>query len=222
MLIIHPPASPENAAQAILNAMQDERLSLRARGLLGLLLSHPGENWEHCNLNSLAVQISKRQRVLTGAASGQGRQAIYNTLCELEEAGYMVRRLVGNGVNPESCIEVIDTPHVWDSIPPPADRDYDCDVYVVGQHGNPVVKIGTTASLQTRIRSLQSGYPLRLEPLWHTPGGWGLERYLHDQFADIRLEGEWFDFGDRDPVDAVLRAVVKRHPERAEAEGLQP
>ncbi|MFI8872437.1 GIY-YIG nuclease family protein [Streptomyces sp. NPDC055243] len=210
MLIIHPAASPENAAQAILNAMQDERLSFRARGLLGLLLSHPGEKWDHCNLNSLAADISKRQKVLTGAASGQGAQAIRNTLCELEEAGYLVRRLIGNGVNPESCIEVIDTPGMWDSIPPPADRDHDCDVYVVGQYGNPVVKIGTTSSLQHRVRSLQSGYPLRLEALWRTPGGWGLERYLHDHFADIRLQGEWFDFGDRDPVDAVAKAANAR------------
>lgn len=210
MLIIHPPASPENAAQAILKAMQDERLTLRARGLLGLLLSHAGESWECGNLKSLAVAISKRQKVLTGKASGEGQHVVYTALCELEAAGYLARRICGDGVYPKVHIEVLDTPDAWDAVSPQSDRDRDCDVYVIGQHGSSVVKIGTTSSLQSRLKSLQSGYPLRLELLWHTSGGWGLEQFLHKCFAEKRLEGEWFDFGDQDPIDAVSEAALRR------------
>lgn len=215
MLIIHPSVSPENAAQAILKAMQDERLTLRARGLLGLLLSHAGESWECGNLKSLAVEISKRQKVLTGKASGEGQHVVYTTLCELEAAGYLARRVGGDGVYPKVHIEVLDTPGAWETVPPQSDRDRDCNVYVIGQHGSSVVKIGTTSSLQSRLKSLQSGYPLRLEILWHMSGGWGLEQFLHKCFADKRLEGEWFDFGDQDPIDAASQAAIKRQRKSA-------
>lgn len=215
MLKIHPPVSPENAAQAILQAMQDERLSFRARGLLGLFLSHAGEVWECGNLKSLATDIANRQKALTGRASGEGQHSIHSTLQELEQAGYLARRLIGDGVYPRACIEIRDTPGAWEAVPPIEDRDRDSSVYVIGQHGNSVVKIGTTSSLQNRLRTLQSGYPLRLEVLWHTSGGWGLEQYLHRHFSDKRMEGEWFDFGDQDPVNAVSRVAFKRQRKTA-------
>ncbi|MER6135108.1 GIY-YIG nuclease family protein [Streptomyces sp. NPDC001815] len=210
MLIIHPPADPDRAVAAVLAAMQDERLSFRARGLLGLLLSRSGERWPHETLHSFAVAISDRQKALSGRIPGQGQAAIVAVLRELEEAGYLTRRLVGNGVHPQVCIEIIDTPGVWETVPMQEDRDADAKVYLIGQHGSSIAKIGTTASLQNRLRSLQSGYPLKLEILWHKRGGWGLERYLHGVFADRRIEGEWFDFGDEDPRDAVSDAAALR------------
>jgi hypothetical protein len=156
------------------------------------------------------VAISNRQRALTGKVNGEGQQAIYATLCEIEKAGYLARRVVGDGVNPKVHIEVLDSPGAWEAIPAQEDQDGNCDVYVIGQHGSSIVKIGTTASLQNRLRNLQSGYPLRLEILWRTPGGWGLEQYLHSHFAEKRLQGEWFDFGEEDPVDSVHYAAMER------------
>jgi hypothetical protein len=93
------------------------------------------------------------------------------------------------------------------------ETDDNSEVYLVGNCSSSVAKIGTTKNLQKRLSVLQVGYPLRLEVLWHRPGGWALEQYLHGCFADLRLKGEWFDFGMQDPVDAVMRAVAKKYPD---------
>ncbi len=58
--------------------LQDERLSLRARGLHHLLLSYP-KDW-HINVNQLKSKVP------------EGRDVIYSCLKELEEAGYLIRR----------------------------------------------------------------------------------------------------------------------------------
>ncbi|WP_442818043.1 GIY-YIG nuclease family protein [Streptomyces sp. NBC_01224] len=59
-------------------------------------------------------------------------------------------------------------------------------VYVVGQRGSGVAKIGTSVNLKQRVPSLQAGNPLVLEALGTYRGGVGLERYLHDLFEDRR------------------------------------
>lgn len=212
VLIVHRPSNPEETAAAVLAAMQDERLNLRARGLLGLLLSHAGEEWSNQNMDGLARDISQRQRALTGIGS-EGRDAVRRTLGELEALGYLVRRRGGQGSFPQLFIEVFHTPGDVDIIPMPEGSDEGCEVYVVGGRDRSVVKIGTTKNLQSRVKTLQSGYPLQLEVLWHRPGGWALEQYLHKCFAKYRLEGEWFDFGKKDPVDEVLREVAKKYPD---------
>ncbi|MCX5528970.1 GIY-YIG nuclease family protein [Streptomyces sp. NBC_00006] len=212
MLIIHRPPSPDDLAAAVLAAMQDERLSLRARGLLGLLLSHPDEEWPHQTMADLAKVLSARQRALTGRARGEGRDAMRDLLNELEKAGYLVRRRGGSRSRPQLFIEIFHTPADVERIPMP-DGDGAAEVYLVGSFGSSIAKIGTSGSLQRRLSNLQTGYPLKLEILWHRPGGWALEDYLKTYFKDRKLEGEWFDFGEEDPMEAVLRAVAKKYPE---------
>ncbi|MFE7116605.1 GIY-YIG nuclease family protein [Streptomyces sp. NPDC057654] len=83
-------------------------------------------------------------------------------------------------------------------------------VYVIGAAGSTRVKIGTSTSPEKRLKELQTGNPDRLEVLWHTPGGRELENLLHQAFAGHRAEGEWFDFGDVQPVGAIPAAVHQR------------
>lgn len=49
--------------------------------------------------------------------------------------------------------------------------------------------------------------PLDLSVLWQTEGGPALEAALHRRFKSQRVHGEWFDFGDKDPVTEVTAAV---------------
>lgn len=88
-------------------------------------------------------------------------------------------------------------------------------VYVIGPRGGSVVKIGRSVDPKKRVTEIQLMSPLPLDVLWSHSGG-HLEAKLHGRFAHLRTHGEWFDFGDDDPVEAVraafeeeARAVVK-------------
>lgn len=64
-------------------------------------------------------------------------------------------------------------------------------VYVAGYDG--FVKIGFTAgAVNARVEALQTGCPVKIEVLWQTPGSFHLERALHERFAPLRAQGEWF------------------------------
>lgn len=50
------------------------------------------------------------------------------------------------------------------------------------------IKIGTTKSLQMRLANLPHDELLAVEP-----GDRGVERARHQQFAESRIQGEWFE-----------------------------
>lgn len=79
-------------------------------------------------------------------------------------------------------------------------------VYVIGEPGSPIVKIGVSNDVQRRLREIQANSPIPLKVLWTSPGGLALERALHQHFADQRTHGEWFAF-DADPATVVRNAV---------------
>lgn len=54
------------------------------------------------------------------------------------------------------------------------------------------IKIGWSKKVGTRIAQLQTGSAVPIRLVGTVPGGRGLERRLHDQFAHLRLVGEWF------------------------------
>lgn len=83
-------------------------------------------------------------------------------------------------------------------------------VYVIGNADNRLVKIGTTGvSSLARLAGIQTMSPSILTVLWTTPGDQTLEHQLHYRFRAERRHGEWFDFGDRDPVAEVDKAVAE-------------
>jgi hypothetical protein len=54
------------------------------------------------------------------------------------------------------------------------------------------MKIGWSKKVGARIAQLQTGSAVPIKLLGTMAGGRALERRLHDQFAHLRLSGEWF------------------------------
>ncbi|MFH9354053.1 GIY-YIG nuclease family protein [Kitasatospora sp. NPDC017646] len=57
------------------------------------------------------------------------------------------------------------------------------------------------------------GSPVALLIAATFPGEPRLERHLHKEFDGYRTRGEWFDFGDQDPIAEVAAAVEAYEPE---------
>lgn len=55
------------------------------------------------------------------------------------------------------------------------------------------IKIGWSRNVAARIAQLQTGNAEAVRLLATTPGARALERQLHDQFAEARVAGEWFE-----------------------------
>ncbi|MEH0582845.1 GIY-YIG nuclease family protein [Streptomyces sp. B21-106] len=80
-------------------------------------------------------------------------------------------------------------------------------VYAIGSPEHRFAKIGTTSNLAGRLAALQTSSPFPLHVLWQCQGGHELERTLHGHLSRFRVRGEWFDFGDTDPSDAIAEAM---------------
>ncbi len=71
-------------------------------------------------------------------------------------------------------------------------------VYFIQDGPGGAIKIGVTAgSPQVRLSALQTGNPRRLELLASIPGSSREEAALHERFAALRIQGEWFRADDR-------------------------
>lgn len=80
-------------------------------------------------------------------------------------------------------------------------------VYLIGPADSSVAKIGHSTKPKSRLRQIQNMSPDKLAILTSFPGGEPVERALHRHFEPIRLHGEWFDFGEDDPVAKVQEAL---------------
>lgn len=65
-------------------------------------------------------------------------------------------------------------------------------VYFIVDWQRRVVKIGVSQSPQKRLKDLQTSNPHPLELAAIVPGGFALERELHERYTAYRLSGEWF------------------------------
>ena len=65
-------------------------------------------------------------------------------------------------------------------------------VYFIVDEQRQVVKIGMSQNPENRLKELQTGNPHPLTLAAIVPGGYVLERQLHERFAAHRLSGEWF------------------------------
>jgi len=82
-------------------------------------------------------------------------------------------------------------------------------VYLIGSEVIRPVKIGVSNDPEARLDDLQTGSPVPLLLLWQAHGGQGLESALHKRFAAHRTHGEWFDFGDADPILTVAEEAER-------------
>ncbi|TPM53286.1 GIY-YIG nuclease family protein [Mesorhizobium sp. B2-2-4] len=72
--------------------------------------------------------------------------------------------------------------------PPPAEHGH---IYFM-KAGN-AVKIGRSANLRSRFKSLQTGSAEEARIVKVLPGGKRREKEFHKRFSEYRLRGEWFD-----------------------------
>src|SRR4029077_13210159 len=74
------------------------------------------------------------------------------------------------------------------------------------------IKIGFSADVEKRLASLRTGNHERLEVIAKimTDSPAAVESRLHEQFADLRLEGEWFKFDERIAMAAAALTIVDR------------
>ena len=73
-------------------------------------------------------------------------------------------------------------------------------------------KIGyTTSAVEQRIKSLQTGNPLKIELLGTMPGTLKDERMLHAKYHAYRVEGEWFTLPQA-AVDEILAGMQRAMP----------
>lgn len=88
-------------------------------------------------------------------------------------------------------------------------------VYFCRREG--LIKIGVSTNVPRRMAAISKGGQMPsgmtvgpVDLLATTPGGYQLESRLHAQFADARVDGEWFQ-----PVPALLR-LIDRYRRRTE------
>lgn len=209
--------SSGNTVSLAATVYRDANLSYAARGLLLDLLAR-----EDSDDNPNVLELQEEGRAARSNAEGRG--TIRRLLTELEEAGYLIRRKRRvDGGRYGGHLEVYDTPQprVPDTInlDPPRRGGLSLEhdgpvVYVIGEPGSQVVKIGTTVNLGARLKGIQTASPGRVDVLWFAPGSWELEEALHSRFRAIRQRGEWFHFGELegDPVELVSAAASELVP----------
>lgn len=121
--------------------------------------------------------------------------ALMITAVMLERGGAAVRRL--RSMYTPGYVRRLDTDE--QPKPPMFVDDAPVVVYYV-RHGDQV-KIGTTHSLVNRLRQIRHDALLAIEP-----GHYDLEKLRHWQFAENRLDGEWFAL-DADLEDHIAHIV---------------
>ncbi len=212
-MLIHRRPDPAEAEAAQRALLLDERLSLLTVGVLMKILNRAPE-WQ---INAKTFHAMCEEGRGIGAESARSIRMAFR---ELETLGYM-RRTKGKKSNGgfHTWLEVSDVPNQFApfSLPeqpsePVAGYDHgtmptEGFVYIIGPAESSIVKIGTSVDVPSRLRGIQTSNPQLLVARWACLGNVELEDFLHRQFDPIRVKGEWFDFGDADPIAEVSAAA---------------
>lgn len=84
-------------------------------------------------------------------------------------------------------------------------------IYFIRQR-NQFIKIGTSTSVNDRVKTLQTGNPVKLRVKAILPGDHKTETGLHEMFKHLRVAGEWFRYTDE--LKWFIR-VIQKHPTRS-------
>lgn len=76
--------------------------------------------------------------------------------------------------------------------------------YFIQAEEGGLIKIGTAISPLFRLRTMQTGCPLKLRLIGLTDGDRLFERGLHKKFEGTRVHGEWFE-----PSEELLALVAE-------------
>ena len=70
-------------------------------------------------------------------------------------------------------------------------------VYLIGSYKHKWFKIGRSSNASVRLSDLGILLPFKVHvvAVWKTEAYKALEKKLHEQYADYRINGEWFRFG---------------------------
>lgn len=85
--------------------------------------------------------------------------------------------------------------------------------FVTCDHPDFPIKIGITSDVAARIRALKVALPYGVVLLASVPGDLDQEQLWHVQFAEQRLQGEWFSRSDR-LMDAIKLRARQEHERR--------
>ncbi|MER7835288.1 GIY-YIG nuclease family protein [Streptomyces sp. NPDC096040] len=171
----------------------DTRISLKAKGVFGLLATHP--DGDVLSLDTL-MKFSK-----------EGRDALRGALDELEAHGYLRRAQQRNADGTTGPVT-----YTLSSEQAPQDAAEESTsgwAYAVRDNLSGLVKIGCTSNVQARLRGLRTASPGDLELIWQAPGGRALEAHLHETFRHYRVRGEWFDFTGSAPAASIDWAAAE-------------
>lgn len=96
-------------------------------------------------------------------------------------------------------------------------------VYMFRSAGpNQPVKIGWSTDPAKRLKYLATGHPYRIDLVALLPGTKGLERALHNQLEEYRLEGEWFSREVESVVTKLIAIAIRPAMKVAASYHLKP
>lgn len=132
---------------------------------------------------------------------GPSHRTLIVNLHKMVERGLLCERQVNFG---NECDEYWGL-GCW--IAPGADNQPSGFIYFIEAEGAQRIKIGYSKNPDRRLRSLSTGSPMPLRLLAQIPGNQADESKIQRQFAELRLEGEWFYATAqlRDYVDGLAR-----------------
>lgn len=83
-------------------------------------------------------------------------------------------------------------------------------VYIIGCEGSHLVKIGWASDVTKRCATLARWNSHPVFVIWQSDDKYGFlaEQYVHRFYRERQHHGEWFDFGEDDPVPLVERALA--------------
>ncbi|MCX5055103.1 GIY-YIG nuclease family protein [Streptomyces sp. NBC_00474] len=146
-----------------------------------------------------------------------GADRLKTIVQRLEGAGYVRYQAQYNRATrrPEWVLEGALTP-LFLATPPPRPRIPEARgwAYAVRETATGHIKIGSSRDPLKRLAALRTGAASPVDFVWLAEGGAALEAFLHAQFTDRRVRGEWFDLGDADAAGVIQQAAARFGGER--------
>lgn len=65
--------------------------------------------------------------------------------------------------------------------------------FIQTEGGGDLIKIGKSRNVKSRLHSMQTGCPIPMRLLGYFKANDSMEGALHDEFAEYRVRGEWFE-----------------------------